>query len=266
MVRLVLMLTTMSLISACMTEHTPPTASTPETNSYTDNKTPDTEQVVNIVDGITIDVVLGDQVTRIRYLGIEIPDYETPTDTQTTSIRERALEFNRFLVENKTVELEKDSVETDSSGHLLRYVYVDGEMINITLLANGYATVSDFPAKFKQKMSFSLAEQDAEVKHPVHRDKHSEEKPDMHPAPSSITTPFKGGTLPLPPELTTSCEYSNTNERVIKGNTNLQTNERIYHIPNGIFYSTTEISREDGDRWFCTEKEAIAAGWTKSKH
>ena len=52
---------------------------------------------------------------------------------------------------------------------------------------------------------------------------------------------------------------------VIKGNISLRTGERIYHVPGGDYYDKTEISPEKGERWFCTEEEAVENGWRKSK-
>lgn len=50
----------------------------------------------------------------------------------------------------------------------------------------------------------------------------------------------------------------------IKGNIS-SSGERIYHMPGQRFYDKTVISESAGERWFCTEDEAIAAGWRKSK-
>jgi endonuclease YncB( thermonuclease family) len=36
---------------------------------------------------------------------------------------------------------------------------------------------------------------------------------------------------------------------------------RIYHAPWSPWYSRTKVSVEKGERWFCTEAEAIKAGW-----
>lgn len=51
----------------------------------------------------------------------------------------------------------------------------------------------------------------------------------------------------------------------IKGNISPKTGERIYHLPSQRFYERTVISPEDGERWFCTEAEAVANGWRRSK-
>jgi hypothetical protein len=51
----------------------------------------------------------------------------------------------------------------------------------------------------------------------------------------------------------------------IKGNISMRTGERIYHVPGGKFYDATVISPGKGERWFCSEAEARAAGWRKSR-
>lgn len=51
---------------------------------------------------------------------------------------------------------------------------------------------------------------------------------------------------------------------VIKGNISSK-GERIYHVPSGEFYERTKIDRAKGERWFCSEGEAQAAGWRRSK-
>jgi endonuclease YncB( thermonuclease family) len=51
---------------------------------------------------------------------------------------------------------------------------------------------------------------------------------------------------------------------LIKGNISAS-GERIYHVPGGAFYDATEINTAKGERWFCTEAEAQAAGWRRSK-
>lgn len=45
----------------------------------------------------------------------------------------------------------------------------------------------------------------------------------------------------------------------IKGN--ISRRGKIYHTPWSRSYARTRISPDRGERWFCTEAEAIAAGW-----
>jgi endonuclease YncB( thermonuclease family) len=51
---------------------------------------------------------------------------------------------------------------------------------------------------------------------------------------------------------------------VIKGNINAR-GEGIYHVPGQKGYARTKISERDGERYFCTEEEAQAAGWRRAK-
>lgn len=51
---------------------------------------------------------------------------------------------------------------------------------------------------------------------------------------------------------------------LIKGNIS-QDGERIYHMPDQEYYGKTRINEAAGERWFCTEAEAQAAGWRKAK-
>ncbi|TPK18324.1 thermonuclease family protein [Mesorhizobium sp. B2-5-7] len=51
---------------------------------------------------------------------------------------------------------------------------------------------------------------------------------------------------------------------VIKGNISAD-GERIYHVPGQKYYSVTVISQAKGEKWFCSEAEAVAAGWRRSK-
>lgn len=46
----------------------------------------------------------------------------------------------------------------------------------------------------------------------------------------------------------------------IKGNINAQ-GERIYHAPWSPWYGRTRVNVAKGERWFCSEGEATAAGW-----
>lgn len=46
----------------------------------------------------------------------------------------------------------------------------------------------------------------------------------------------------------------------IKGNIN-QRGDRIYHLPGAESYDATVIDERAGERWFCSEAEARAAGW-----
>ncbi|MEW5857811.1 MAG: cold shock domain-containing protein, partial [Cyanobacteriota bacterium] len=50
----------------------------------------------------------------------------------------------------------------------------------------------------------------------------------------------------------------------IKGNISVGTGNKIYHVPGAEDYESTRIDPASGEKWFCTEAEAIANGWRKS--
>lgn len=51
----------------------------------------------------------------------------------------------------------------------------------------------------------------------------------------------------------------------IKGNIS-SSGERIYHTKDSPWYGRTKINEAQGERWFCSEQEAMAAGWRPAKH
>lgn len=53
---------------------------------------------------------------------------------------------------------------------------------------------------------------------------------------------------------------------LIKGNISHRTGKLIYHCPNGQWYDDTVIDFSKGERYFCTEQEALAAGFSKPEN
>jgi endonuclease YncB( thermonuclease family) len=55
-----------------------------------------------------------------------------------------------------------------------------------------------------------------------------------------------------------------TGECAIKGNLS-RSGDRIYHLPGQRDYQRTRIDTARGERWFCTETAARAAGWRRAR-
>ena len=77
---------------------------------------------------------------------------------------------------------------------------------------------------------------------------------------------------PAPPEATATevvveatMEATPAPECLIKGNINRQ-GEKIYHVPGSASYDRTIVDPEHGEMWFCTEEDAVAAGFRKALH
>jgi len=58
-----------------------------------------------------------------------------------------------------------------------------------------------------------------------------------------------------------AAEQSAPNGCAIKGNISQSSGDRIYHTPWSPHYDRTRITESQGERWFCSEGEALAAGW-----
>lgn len=199
--------------------------------------------VLRVVDGDTIEVEIGGQTYKVRYIGIDTPETVDPR-RPVQCFGKEAAERNRQLVEGRTVGLEKDVSETDQFGRLLRYVWVDGRMVNATLVEEGYALASTYPPDVKYAELFaSLQAQAREAGRGLWGSACA--SPTPAPAPEGV------------------CDYSGTSQPVIKGNIS-SSGEKIYHVPGGAFYDKTVIDEAKGERWFCTEAEAVAAGWRRS--
>jgi len=89
-------------------------------------------KVHRVIDGDTFITNKGD---IIRMIGIDAPELLT-----LEGIESKMYLYN--LIKGKTIILEKDnySRNKDKYGRLLRYVYLDGEDINLLMLKKGYAS------------------------------------------------------------------------------------------------------------------------------
>jgi endonuclease YncB( thermonuclease family) len=96
--------------------------------------------VVGIQDSRTIEVVIEgqplSQVFVVRLLGVEPPLLSDPW-------AEVAVEWLGQQVGRQVVVLESDEMERDAQGNLLRYVWKDGLMVNVTMVRQGLATASE---------------------------------------------------------------------------------------------------------------------------
>lgn len=260
---------------ACAPSHDAPESASPASSATaTSDATPSSQQfpseakVVRVIDGVTIEVEHEGERFLVRYLGVSIP---------ASADLAEASEFNQFIAQGKTVVLSSEDAGVDFDGAHLRYVFIDGEMVNLKLLNGGWGEVAQFPASFEKFEEFfkaeSLARTDSrgiwsvEASSPVPSS--SEATPQISRPTPSPTQNFVGGTLPARPGSPSGsgggCEFSGSDTPVIKGNVDQRSGELLYHVPESLFYSTTVVEPGQGDRWFCTEAEAQALGWERSK-
>ncbi|OMF14517.1 thermonuclease family protein [Paenibacillus sp. FSL H7-0331] len=138
-----------------------------------------------------------------------------------------ASDFSKKRLENQTVYLFRDVSETDRYGRVLRYLFIQNDpvMFNETLLNEGYANTMSVPPDVMFAKKFVVLERQArENRIGIW------EKSDAQ-----------------------ACKKPE-----IKGNINTQ-KDKIYHLPGGKYYDQTKA-----EEVFCTEAEAIDAGYRKS--
>ena len=129
--------------------------------------------VTNVVDGDTIDVEITGVVDgagageaqvgteyRVRLIGIDTPESVKP-GSPVECFGEEASAAASALLDDAEVRLVKDVEETDQYDRLLRYVYIESEMANARLVANGYATAYTYPTNVRHSDLFVQLEREA---------------------------------------------------------------------------------------------------------
>ena len=208
--------------------------------------------VTNVVDGDTIDINDNGTTRRIRLIGVNTPETVHPNKAQECFGKE-ASNYTKSRLLNKRVVLEEDKSQDnyDAYGRLLRYVWLDGNNFNKQLIYDGYAYEYTYNVPYKYQSEFEQAQKDA-----------SKNSRGLW-APDTCSGTSSGNTQTTTTPTTTTTPVNTTAKCVIKGNIS-SNGEKIYHMPGQRYYDKTIINESYGERWFCTEEEAVAAGWRKS--
>ena len=229
--------------------------------------------VTRVVDGDTIVVNINGVDEKVRLIGIDTPESVHPDSTLNSELGKIASDFTTKLLSGKSVTLEMDVQERDKYGRILAYVYLDGVMVNKTLLSAGMAQVATYPPNVKYVEDFKALEKiarDGNVG--LWGDINIEDTPvTEEPKPVDPKPADPKPADPKPGNPTRENWYGRTNEELdknwsgqIKGNINSD-GEKIYHVPGWSSYDRTKIDTSKGERWFSTEREAINAGWRPDK-
>jgi micrococcal nuclease len=104
-----------------------------------------------VVDG---DTFVTSPESTVRLIGINAPERGRPFYLESKN----AL---KALIEGRLVEMEADVQDCDDYGRLLRYVYVDGEMVNARMIEDGFANVFTLPPDLRYAELFLSLERDA---------------------------------------------------------------------------------------------------------
>ncbi|MFZ0579041.1 MAG: thermonuclease family protein [Psychrobacillus psychrotolerans] len=202
-------------------------------------------EVVEVIDGDTIKVKYNEDIEKVRYLLIDTPETNHHTLGK-QPFGEEAKQRNKEILKSGNVTIEFDvGNRLDDYGRMLAYVYVDGESVQETLLEEGLARIAYiFPPNTRYLDKFEEASKVAK-----------ERSIGIWETDNYVTNRgFNNEVL-----TNNNAEEKSTNEQCnIKGNINRQ-GKKIYHIHSGKYYEQT-----NPEEWFCTEQDAIQAGFKKS--
>lgn len=203
-----------------------------------------------IIDGDTL--VLGDE--KIRLNGIDAPELSqtctTPSGENWPCGQKAKQKLQALAAKGK---LTCKGSKTDLYHRTLATCYVAGQDINAAMVRSGAAVAfrrySRAYVPLEQaarKDRLGIWQGSLQMPWDYRKAKHNHLAKRTSPVPSAGATVANSvGTGPK------GCN--------IKGN--ISKAGRIYHLPGSASYAATKISLSKGERWFCSEQEAKAAGW-----
>ena len=197
-----------------------------------------------MVDGDTIDVSIDGKTERIRLIGINTPEIVDPRKPVECFGKEASDEAKSVL-NGKKVALEADASqgERDKYDRFLRYVFLeDGTNFNLQMIKDGFAYEYTYELPYKYQTEFKSAQKEAE---------------------NNKVGLWADGACQTQTLIQT--QATGTSTCTIKGNIS-SIGEKIYHMTGCGSYNKTVIDESKGEKWFCTEQEAIAAGWRKAQN
>jgi endonuclease YncB( thermonuclease family) len=115
--------------------------------------------VVDVQDAYTLEVLMDgqpvSQIFSVRLLGVERPLLSDPWAAP-------AFEWLTKEVTRQLVVLESDEAERDAQGNLLRYVWKEGRMVNVTMVQLGLLTASPGASGLRYGADLLAAQADAQ--------------------------------------------------------------------------------------------------------
>ncbi|MFG6494459.1 thermonuclease family protein [Fictibacillus sp. UD] len=203
-------------------------------------------KVVDVVDGDTIKVQVGGKTETVRFLLVDTPESVHPSKPVQPFSKE-ASNYTQELISSAKVELELGIGERDKYGRLLAYVYADGQSVQESLLEKGLARVAYvFEPNTKYVDEYESIQKQAQK--------------DGVGIWSLENYVQEEGYVSIEPVASDDELGSATSDECkIKGNIN-SSGDKIYHVESGRYYNIT-----NPEKWFCSENEAIEAGFRKSQ-
>ena len=212
-------------------------------------------QVVDVIDGNTILVNLGERSETVRYIGINTLATNRKPPSAEPVVGE-AVQANRQLVARQQVRVELDTQERDRDGRLLAYVYVAERMVNAELVRRGSAEVMTVLPNVRHRELFVTLEQEArDNRRGLWADPSEPTTPPaVEPAARQISETRRG----IAPDNSWACPA----QQPIKGQaTSYMGGGRcVYHVPDGELYGATKA-----ERCYATVEDARQDGCVASR-
>ncbi|WP_456297927.1 thermonuclease family protein [Albibacillus kandeliae] len=196
---------------------------------------------IRVVDADTWDV----GGARVRLFGVDAPEQDqhcTRQDGRDWACGAWATEQVRTLYQGRRAACRE--VNIDRYGRIVARCEVEGADVGRELVTRGLAL-----AYRRYSMDYDLDEKSAHV---ARRGLHAAQVQ----APSDFRAAKRSAATLQPLPEGSDCR--------IKGNISSK-GVRIYHVPGQENYNATRISPSKGERWFCSEAAARAAGWRRAK-
>jgi len=209
----------------------------------------ETFSVVSVTDGDTLKVNINGAIETMRVIGINTPETVHPSKPVECFGREASAKAKELLTGTKVIiSYDQSQGRRDKYDRLLAYVTLaDGRDFGETMIKEGFAYEYTHNIPYEKKSSYQAAQTYAQTSE-------SGLWADGACGVANISTVSV-------PSVQPNTQAPNCN---IKGNISASGGEKIYHVPGQQNYSDTVITEAKGESWFCTEAEALAAGWRKA--
>ena len=228
-------------------------------------------RVTRVLDGDTIEVALSSGPMRVRFGSVDAPEKNQPWGNEARDALTRKLGGREVVL---------DVVSQDQYERLVAVVGVDDENVNAWLVRQGYAWVY---RQYARDPNYCAWEAEARAAQrglwalPAAQRHAPWEFRSAQRGRAGGFTDYSDETVaqciaalqkkPVPvagsAPATPSSPVSTNGGCKIKGN--ISGSGKIYHLPGSDSYDRTTIDESKGERWFCTEEEARAAGWRARK-
>jgi endonuclease YncB( thermonuclease family) len=193
-------------------------------------------RVSHVTDGDTLTLTADGARQRIRLFQIDAPERQQPGGAEARGALHDKVADNYVRVQ---------VITEDDYGRLVGTVFLGDRDINRELVQEGHAWV------YRRYLEDpSLLDQEAAARR-GRRGLWSQEDP---------TPPWQWRQQAN----STARDTTPAGDCRIKGNVNGR-GDRIYHQPDDRSYDQTRINTSNGERWFCSAREAEQAGWRRAR-